>query len=80
MRAEGARSLQRAASPLLSLHPKGRNFWDGQMVHSLFSSLPKPEWVGRGKLQDFLVSQPEPQVPAQCGVKERWGGSLGVQR
>ncbi|XP_027632302.1 secretory phospholipase A2 receptor [Tupaia chinensis] len=28
-----------AASPLLSPHPEGRNFWDGQMVHP---SLPPP--------------------------------------
>lgn len=30
-------------------HPKGRNFWDGQMAHPSSSSFPKPQWVGRGK-------------------------------
>lgn len=53
-KAGSGRSLHPAASPLLSLHPKDRNFWDGQKIHPL---LLLQAGVGRaGKTSEIFLS------------------------
>nr|XP_014965713.2 secretory phospholipase A2 receptor isoform X3 [Macaca mulatta] len=48
-------------------HPKGRNFWDGQMAHPSSSSFLKPQWVGRGKRGGLS------RVPARApSVRSLW--------
>lgn len=77
------RSLQRATPltpPLLSPHPKGRNFWDGLMVHRLFLLL-LPAGVSRAgkKLRNFPVSSQSPECPhtVATGTTEWASGRLG---
>ena len=65
--------MHRAASPLLSPHPKGRNFWDRQMVHPSPSSCSKTEWVGLGKaprLSRLPAHNPEYPHAVATGVTE----------
>lgn len=74
------RSLHRVASPLLSPHPKGRNFWEGQMVHRLFLLLLEAGVSRAGKTSATSLSPAQsPECPhtVVTGTTEWASGRLG---
>lgn len=74
------RSVHAVASPFLSPHPEGRNFWDGQMVH-LFFLLLAEAGVGRaGKTSATSLSAAQcPECPhtVATGATEWVSGTQG---